>query len=153
MTWQVAPAHLDDAPRLAEILSDWIDEADWMPRLHSRADDLAFVTGLVSTGRALTLFDETGAQGFLACRDDMMAALYVARDARNRGGGKALLDFAKRHHDRLGLWVFEANAEAVRFYRREGFVIDGRTPGNNAEQLPDIRMVWHRTEETSHDRA
>ncbi|MBT8418504.1 MAG: hypothetical protein KJO42_13785 [Silicimonas sp.] len=118
MTWQVVSADLDHAPPLAAILSDWKDETDRMPRLHSRADDLAFVTGLVSTGRALTLLDE-----------------------------------AKRHHDRLGLWVFEANSRAVKFYRREGFVEDGRTPGNNAEQLPDIRLVWLKSEEPADVRA
>ena len=144
MTWTVARADLDHAPALARILSDWIDETDWMPRLNSRADDLAFVTGLVSTGNAAVLLDDTCPQGFLACRNDMMTALYVAGPARNRGGGKALLDFAKVRHDRLGLWTFQANEGAVRFYRREGFVEDGRTPGNNAEQLPDLRMVWYR---------
>ena len=86
--------------------------------------------------------------GFIACHREVLVALYVARDARGQGVGKALLDHAKRNHDRIALWVFEENDGARRFYAREGFREDGRTAGNNEEGLPDIRMVWFKSEES-----
>lgn len=150
MTWHIAPSSIDDAPRLASILSDWIDRTDWMPRLQSRADDLSFVTGLIAAGAALTAFGDRVAAGFIACQGETVTALYVHAAMRNRGAGSALLRAAKSRHDRLCLWVFQANTGAHRLYLREGFVEDGRTAGNNAECLPDIRMVWHRWKDTPH---
>ena len=43
----------------------------------------------------------------------------------------------------LGLWTFQVNSAAVRFYRRHGFRETLRTDGShNEEQEPDVRMEW-----------
>jgi chorismate mutase len=54
------------------------------------------------------------------------------------------LDLAKSLRPRrLGLWVFETNAGARRFYARHGFVEVRRTDGSdNEEHQPDIEMAW-----------
>ena len=39
-----------DAPAIGAILSDWIDETDWMPRIHKREDEQAFAADLVARG-------------------------------------------------------------------------------------------------------
>ena len=57
----------------------------------------------------------------------------------------ALLRAEKRRCDRLALRVFEANAAARRFYRREGFVEVARCDGRrNEETLPEIACLWAR---------
>lgn len=142
--WSAGPAKEDEAPRLALIISDWIDATDWMPRCHTRADDLAFVTGLVTSGRVTVLRDDDGPQGFLSLRGHEIEALYLDANARGAGGGQHLIDVVKASSDRLALWTFAANSGARRFYAREGFRETGGTEGDNEERLPDIRVEWER---------
>ena len=137
------PAIPADAARLAAILSDWIDETDWMPRLHTREEDAGFVAGLIDRMPVMTA-DAPGPVGFLARDGEDIVALYLAPEARGRGIGKALLDAAKGESARLALWTFVANEGARAFYAREGFVEDRRTGGENDEKLPDVRLVWER---------
>lgn len=135
------PARQADSRALAAILGDWVRETGWMPLLHTREEDLAFVRGL--TGRGLvTVADDDGPQGFLAREGEEVLALYLAPSARGRGLGRILLDRAKAESPRLGLWTFERNEGARRFYAREGFAEVNRTDGDNEEGLPDVRLAW-----------
>ena len=89
--------------------------------------------------------DWRGPQGFLARDGEMIHALYLRPKARRRGFGKALLDQAKAETPRLTLWAFQANAQARRFYAREGFAEVEETDGaGNDEKLPDVRLTWER---------
>ena len=133
-----------DVPALAAILSDWIDATDWMPRIHTREDDLRFVAGMVAQGGVTVAREGGRVQGFLAAMGATVRALYVAPEARRKGVGHALLDRAKTRGDRLDLWCFQANEEARAFYEAEGFTEAGRTPGANDEGLPDVRLIWRR---------
>jgi len=49
---------------------------------------------------------------------------------------------AKSLKPALSLWVFEANVDAIRFYKRHGFKEVRRTQGENDEGIPDILMEW-----------
>lgn len=141
------PARAEDAPRLAGILSDWIEETAWMPRLHSRTDTLAFVRDMIHGGGVDVLCDGERANGFLQETGGHISALYLAPSARGQGGGVMLLDAAKARSDRLDLWTFAANTGARRFYRREGFV-ETDTSTDNDEGLPDVRMQWAKEDTT-----
>ena len=81
--------------------------------------------------------------GFLQETEGHISALYIAKSARRRGGGKQLIDAAKQRKDSLDLWTFAPNAAAVSFYRGEGFVEVERSLEND-EGLTDIRMKWTR---------
>ena len=129
-----------DAAALALVLGDWVREVDWLPRLHTRDEDLGFVLGLLKTHVVRLGF--AGGMGFLARRDVEVSALYLAPSARGKGLGKALLDEAKAM-GHLQLWVFQANHAARAFYRREGFREVRLTDGaDNDEKLPDVWMEW-----------
>jgi chorismate mutase/GNAT superfamily N-acetyltransferase len=83
----------------------------------------------------------------MVLQGDWLHSLYVAPGRTGRGIGTALLDLAKsRRPRRLGLWVFQSNDGAQRFYRRHGFVevrrTDGTGPDGNEEQQPDVEMAW-----------
>lgn len=144
MMLTIDAARPDDAASLGAILSDWIDETAWMPRLRSRKQDRDFVADLIHSGGVLVVREGEVSVGFLFERDCHVGALYVAPTARRRGVGKRLLDSVKKGCDHLDLWTFEANEGARRFYQREGFETVERTEGDNDEGLPDIRMLWQR---------
>lgn len=85
-----------------------------------------------------------GPVGLLLLEGDWLHSLYVAPDRTGEGIGSMLLDLAKsRRPRRLGLWVFETNEGARRFYARHGFVEVGRSDGSeNEEGEPDIELAW-----------
>ncbi len=147
MNVTIKPSDPDDILKLASILSEWIDTTPWMPRLHTRADDIVFVTSLVTAGGTRTAWLDGTPVGFLALAEEEVRALYVSARSRGRGVGTSLLDAAKASRDRLMLWTFAANTGARRFYTREGFREAGGTDGHNEEMLPDIRMIWEREAE------
>lgn len=132
---------------MAAILGGWVRETAWMPQVHSPAQDLEFCRGLVTDARVLVLRLPQVA-GFLARSGPVIAALYLAPDARGQGhGGRLLaaataLRLAEGGRD-LSLWTFQANHGARRFYSRAGFAEVEWTDGaGNDERLPDVRMIW-----------
>ena len=122
------------------MLGDRVHEVPWLPKLHSRADDLVFVRGVLKTH--VMRLDDAGGLGFLARRGGRIDALYVDGAARGRGLGKALLDEAKAL-GHLKLWTFQANHGARAFHIREGFgEVEFSDGAGNDEKLPDVRLEW-----------
>ena len=81
--------------------------------------------------------------GFIGLTENHIEGIFVAKAARSKSIGKALLDYAKSRKPCLTLSVYQKNERALAFYRREQFVvqsegIDGDT--NEAE----IQMLWTR---------
>ena len=81
--------------------------------------------------------------GFIGLTENHIEGIFVAKAARSKGIGKALLEYAKSRKPCLTLSVYQKNQRAFAFYRREQFVvqsegIDGDT--NEAE----IQMLWTR---------
>lgn len=147
MSVTLRPARTTDAGSVGAILSDFIDGTDWMPRIHTRAQDLAHAGTLIDRGWVTVADGTSGVVGFVARSGPTVHALYVRDGARGRGLGRLLLGTAQAEADRLELWTFEANTGAHRFYERNGFTLAGRTDGAaNDEGLPDRRYVWARTD-------
>ncbi len=137
----IRPARVEDTDACADILNDWIDGRDWMPRVHTPQAVRDFYRDFVFPRRDLYVAGEPPV-GFMALdRDeDFVTALYVAEPGR--GLGKRFLDFAKAGRAVLRLWTFQANLAAQAFYKREGFVEERRTDGENEEALPDVLLRW-----------
>lgn len=132
-----------DAQACATILSDWIDGTDWMPRLHTRAEDRAFLARLIETQDVAVAPASGAVKGFIAVDGHEITALYVAENARRQGIGQTLMALAKSADHPLNLWVFQANDAALAFYDREGFWETERTEGaRNAAHLPDVKLRW-----------
>ncbi len=141
------PARSTDAGTVGQILHDFSREHDWMPRLYSGAETIAFCGKMIDRGW-VTVAEHKGAViGFLSLTEDEVQSLYVARNMRGQGVGRLLLDHAKAQRDGLSLYAFQANHAAQRFYERNGFVEAARGDGSeNDENLPDIRYLWQRQE-------
>lgn len=139
------PATPTDAGAVGAIMSEFIDTTDWMPRVHTRAEDLSFAGNMIARGWVTVAQGADGVVGFAAHDGADLNALYVARAVRGRGVGTALLGYVMQQRPEVTLWTFEANALAQRFYRRHGFAEIGRGDGSaNDEGLPDIRFHWKR---------
>ena len=81
--------------------------------------------------------------GFIGLTENHIEGIFVAKAARSKGVGKALLEYVKALKPSLTLSVYQKNERALAFYRREQFAvhsegIDGDT--NEAE----IQMLWTR---------
>lgn len=138
---ELRPATSHDANAIAKIMQDWLDETPWIPDLHSLDETVAFCRDTL-IGKYQTTVIGDPPKGFVSVEpDNTIAALYVA--PTSKGTGSALLANAQATHHHLGLWVFQQNTNAIRFYQRHGFRETERTDGDNAEKLPDIRMEWH----------
>ena len=62
-------------------------------------------------------------EGFVGLDQEYIAGIFVRKEARSKGIGKALLDFVKGKKQELALNVYQKNERAVRFYERERFYI------------------------------
>lgn len=146
MTWPVLRAATPlDAGSIGAILSGWTDETDWMPRIHSRAEDIAHAGEMVARGWVTIAETEGRIAGFMARDAEDVHALYVLSEERGAGIGARLLADAMAQTDRLELWTFQRNLRAQAFYERHGFAAVERTGGaDNDEGLPDIRYIWQR---------
>lgn len=135
-----SPAHV---PRLAAILSDWIDTTSWMPRLGSRVEDQAFVAGLVSGPGARIALVEGVPVGFLAREGAEIVALYVDAGWRGFGLGSALVAEAQGRLGRLTIWCPEPDARLARFCARAGFAApEPAEIRQGAAGLPELRLEW-----------
>jgi hypothetical protein len=57
--------------------------------------------------------------------------------------GRRLVDLAKElRPDGLGVWTFQSNRGAIRFYERQGFTALEYTDGANEEGAPGVRYQW-----------
>ncbi|ABD55619.1 GNAT family N-acetyltransferase [Jannaschia sp. CCS1] len=140
-TLSIRLARETDTDACADILNEWIDARDWMPRIHTQQAVRDFYRDYVFPQRDLYVVGDPPV-GFMALDpdDDCVTALYLAQTGR--GLGKRFLEFAKTGRRVLRLWTFQANTRARAFYQREGFREERRTDGDNEEGLPDILLRW-----------
>ena len=143
MLWvMIRPAQPLDAGAVGRILSEFADTTDWMPRLHSRAEDISLAGSMIDRGW-VHVFERDTILGFIARDSEEICALYVARNMRGKGIGKAFLENAKQDTQRLELWTFQSNLRAQKFYMREGFNEVEHSDGQrNEEKLPAIKFLW-----------
>ena len=152
----VRPAVPEDAPALAELyLGSRAAAYPAIPHgVHPPDDVRRWVTGWFgrdpATRTEVWLAEDPGAGapvGLLLVEGDWVHSVYVAPGRTGEGVGTLLLDLAKSLSPRgLGLYVFESNHRARRFYARHGFVevrrSDGLGESGNEEQQPDVELAW-----------
>ncbi|RNE64127.1 GNAT family N-acetyltransferase [Cryobacterium tepidiphilum] len=106
------------------------------------AEDGAAATGPAAAGELL------GVTRFAAPADGegIVHSLYVAPAAQGRGVGSRLLGAAARALADAGctratLWVFRANEPSIGFYRRQGWLPDGRERVQPEFGEPELRLA------------
>jgi GNAT superfamily N-acetyltransferase len=145
---QVRRAAAGDAGPIAEV---WLRSRAATPTIpppaHTGDEVRAWFREVVVAEREVWVVDDGGpVLAVLVLDGDGIDQLYVAPGHTGRGLGSRLVGVAKRRRPAgLGLWTFEANVLARRFYERHGFVATGSTAGDNEEGAPDVRYDWSPT--------
>ena len=65
----------------------------------------------------------TEIQGFIGLNDEYVEGIFVSGEMQSQGIGKILLNYAKDKRNKLHLNVYQKNARAISFYKREDFRI------------------------------
>ena len=142
----VRPAREADLPACAGIINDYIDTADWLPRLKSRDEIAAVFAPDILALRTILVAEVAGqVAGYLSLGGGgHVAALYLAPEARRQGVGRALMAEAKAlNPGGLTLTVFEPNLGARAFYAREGFAeVPERRDDSTEEGVPALWLRW-----------
>ncbi|MGO4526035.1 N-acetyltransferase family protein [Microvirga sp. 2MCAF35] len=140
-------ATLSDMPAVAR-LNRYVRTTclPYLPDLHTPEEDLAFFRDHVfPTSEVWIARAEERLIGFAGARLDWLDHLYVDPAWHGRGVGQALLSAVRTDRPELNLWTFQDNAQARRFYERQGFQLVVTTDGSgNEERMPDAHYRWVR---------
>lgn len=142
---EIRPARPDDAEALADVYLAAFHMTYDFPLAHTDAQVRAWIRDvLIPSGDTWVAMLDGVVVGMLAVRPGDLDQLYVAPDAQGRGVGLRLVDRAKAlSPGGLGLYTFQVNARARRFYERHGFVADAFGDGSgNEERQPDVHYTW-----------
>ena len=82
---------------------------------------------------------------FIGLNGDYVEGLFVRKERRSIGLGRALLDRVKSARPSLRLKVYLKNERATRFYLREGFVREN-VKLDPATKEEEVRLIWSRTQ-------
>ena len=77
----------------------------------------------------------------LGLNDEYVEGIFVSGEMQSQGIGKILLNYAKDKRNKLHLNVYQKNARAISFYKREGFEIQ-HSGLDEATGEKDYVMTW-----------
>ena len=150
----MASAHIrraggQDAPAVAEVYLRSFHEALPTIRLAHTDDEVRrwfATTVLPDPGRETWLAEAPDGTvvGMMVLVGGMLEQLYLLPGARGAGLGGRFVELAKvRRPDGLGLYAFQVNTAARRFYETHGFrAVEFGDGSANEEGEPDVRYAW-----------
>ncbi|TPI66486.1 GNAT family N-acetyltransferase [Mesorhizobium sp. B3-1-3] len=140
------PAIGSDAATIARMMRASLNAFEWMPVLHTPAEDLFFIRDILLPNQQVTVAETNGRiVGFIAVSGEWVEQLYLDLIWTGQGIGSRLLAEATAGMPVIKLHCFQANTGARRFYERHGFRAEGFGDGSaNEEGLPDILYALRR---------
>ena len=132
------------AADLAGVAEIWLNTNltahDFVPAQYWR-DHFEEVTQALPLAEVYVYEEQGEIQGFIGLSGSYIAGIFVRGQTQSRGIGGQLLRYAKARKKRLELRVYQKNARAIAFYRREQFQIEGEgLDGETGEK--EYCMVW-----------
>jgi GNAT superfamily N-acetyltransferase len=155
-TVAIRPATAADASAVADVYLASFHATYAFPLAHSDDEVRAWLARVVvPAGRTWVAVDGDRIVGMAVIDPGELDQLYVAPDRLGTGIGTRLLEHAKRLSPHgLGLYTFQVNDRARRFYERHGFVVESLGDGSaNEEGQPDVRYVWRPIRDGSSHRS
>ncbi|MGF1475628.1 MAG: GNAT family N-acetyltransferase [Geminicoccaceae bacterium] len=147
MSFVLRPASTADADAIAAVFTASFRLLDFLPILHSEAEDRWFIEHVILKQCVVTAAEaDDRIVSFIAVDDQEVRLLHTHPGWIGRGAGSQLIELVQASGiAALELWSFQANSRARRFYEARGFrairFTDGR---NNEEKMPDVRYRWDR---------
>jgi ribosomal protein S18 acetylase RimI-like enzyme len=146
VTIEIRAARGEDADAIADVWLTSFKATYSFPPAHPDEDVRRWIREqLVPGEETFVAVDETDeVVAVMALGGEDLDQLYVRPGHFDRGIGSRLVDLAKeRRPNGLGLYTFQVNDRARRFYERRGFRAvwfgDGEA---NEERQPDVRYEW-----------
>ncbi|AGR77080.1 hypothetical protein A7H1H_0769 [Aliarcobacter butzleri 7h1h] len=78
---------------------------------------------------------------FVGLIENYIAGIFVSFSFQSKGIGKKLLDYIKEFKKELSLNVYVKNISAIKFYQREGFIINSQNIDEETKEQ-QILMIW-----------
>lgn len=78
---------------------------------------------------------------FVGLIENYIAGIFVSFPFQSKGIGKKLLDYIKEFKKELSLNVYVKNISAIKFYQREGFIINSQNIDEETKEQ-QILMIW-----------
>jgi GNAT superfamily N-acetyltransferase len=145
MRFPLRAACAEDAPAIAALFAASRAAAmPWLPVLHTPAEDLAYLQGVVADQRVWVAEVEGRIAGFMALGAGFLHHLYVDPRFQGQGLGDGMFLHARRSLP-LGFrfWVFQQNTRARAFYEHRGARLIRLGDGSgNEERTPDALYEW-----------
>lgn len=102
-------------------LASTIPGQAFLPEAHWRAMEPE-IRELMPVAETWVVEDQGEIVAFMSLLDNLIGGLFTLPEHQGKGYGRALVEHARDRFDPLLVEVFEANRNALRFYRRCGFV-------------------------------
>lgn len=118
-------------------LASTVPGQPFLPEEHWRAMEPTIRDELMPIAETWVVVEDGEVVAFMSLLDDLIGGLFTHPDHQGEGHGRALIEHARRSHDPLFVEVFEANEEAIRFYRNRGF-LDHERRADEESGLPQL---------------
>jgi putative acetyltransferase len=127
---QIQVAQNEDHPRLLAVWLDSVRATHHFLQEKEIQALLPVVRDVALPGLEVwVLHDESlGIVGFMGLDGANVEALFISPGFFRRGGGKLLIEHARRLKGRLSVSVNEQNPSALAFYEANGFTVASRSP-------------------------
>lgn len=131
----------NDHERVMEIWLSSNLEAHSFIRREYWQDCFGSVSEAIPSAEVYTALSGGEIVGFIGLNEGHIEGIFVDGGHRSEGIGKSMIDFAKELYPKLSLCVYEKNARAADFYKREGFLpVRKKTDISTGET--EILMRW-----------
>ena len=132
-----------DVNKVADIWLDTNMKAHYFIPTQYWKSNFELVKELLLQATVYIYEDNQEIQGFIGLNDEYIEGIFVSDEMQSQGIGKILLNYAKDKRNKLHLNVYQKNARAISFYKREGFEIQ-HSGLDEATGEKDYVMTWRK---------
>ena len=96
---------------------------------------------MLSQAEAYVYEKDRRIQGFIGLTGEYIEGIFVSDEMQSQGIGRLLLNCIKERKTKLFLHVYQKNARAIRFYKREDFEIQSENLDEDTGEKEYV-MIW-----------
>ena len=85
--------------------------------------------------------------GFIGLNNDHIEGIFVDINNQHNGIGTSLLNKIKEEKEKLNLSVYKKNINAIKFYKKNGFIITSEGIDKNTDEI-EYTMTWKKDKST-----